>query len=157
MFVNEMHIDEQRNYSANCSGIVPVWTITMVMIPQSAVDRRAADRFSPQVGYSRVVVSVDKPDHSHDEFEGHAYDVSVSGLRFELDEPLEEGTPIEVELHLPGMLQSIRSTGRVVRVLDELDDVGPQRMAVTFRSFSSPLDASRLTKHLASGYFGPER
>jgi len=128
----------------------------MVMMPQSAADRRAADRFSPSVGYSRVVVSVDKPDRSHGEFEGHAYDVSVNGLRFELDEPLEEGTPIEVELHLPGMLQSIRSTGRVVRVLDEFDDAGPRRMALTFRSFSSPLDASRLTKHLASGYFGPE-
>jgi len=129
----------------------------MVMIPQSAADRRSADRFAPQVGYSRVVVSVDKPNRSHNEFEGHAYDVSVNGLRFELDEPLEEGTPIEVELHLPGMLQSIRSTGRVVRVLDELDEAGPQRMAVAFRSFASPLDASRLTKHLASGFFGPER
>ena len=129
----------------------------MVMIPQSAVDRRVADRFSPQVGYSRVVVSVDKPDRPQSAFEGHAYDVSVNGLRFELDEPLEEGTPIEVELHLPGMLKSIRSTGRVVRVLDDLEDAGPQRMALTFRSFSSPLDASRLTKHLASGYFGSER
>jgi hypothetical protein len=129
----------------------------MVMTPQSAADRRAADRFAPQVGYSRVVVSVDKPNRSHNAFEGHAYDVSVNGLRFELDEPLEEGTPIEVELHLPGLLQSIRSTGRVVRVLDELEEAGPQRMAVAFRSFSSPLDASRLTKHLASGFFGPER
>lgn len=129
----------------------------MVMIPQSAVDRRVADRFSPQVGYSRVVVSVDKPDRPQSAFEGHAYDVSVNGLRFELDEPLEEGTPIEVELHLPGMLKSIRSTGRVVRVLDDHEDAGPQRMALTFRSFSSPLDASRLTKHLASGYFGSER
>jgi hypothetical protein len=129
----------------------------MVMIPQSAADRRAADRFAPQVGYSRVVVSVDKPNRSHNAFEGHAYDVSLNGLRFELDEPLEEGTPIEVELHLPGLLQSIRSTGRVVRVLDELEEAGPQRMAVAFRSFSSPLDASRLTKHLASGFFGPER
>lgn len=137
--------------------LFPNWTITMVMAPQSAADRRAADRFSPQVGYSRVVVSVEKPNRVQSEFEGHAYDVSVNGLRFELDEPLEEGTPIEVELHLPGMLQSIRSTGRVVRVLDDLDDAGPQRMALTFRSFSSPLDASRLTKHLASGYFGPER
>jgi hypothetical protein len=129
----------------------------MVMIPQSAADRRAADRFAPQVGYSRVVVSVDKPNRSHNAFEGHAYDVSLNGLRFELDEPLEEGTPIEVELHLPGLLQSIRSTGRVVRVLDEFEEAGPQRMAVAFRSFSSPLDASRLTKHLASGFFGPER
>lgn len=129
----------------------------MVMIPQSAADRRAADRFAPQVGYSRVVVSVDKPNRSHNAFEGHAYDVSLNGLRFELDEPLEEGTPIEVELHLPGLLQSIRSTGRVVRVLDELEEAGPQRMAVAFRSFSSPLDASRLTKHLESGFFGPER
>ncbi len=129
----------------------------MVMIPQSAADRRAADRFSPQVGYSRVVVSVDKPNRSGSPLEGHAYDVSLSGLRFELDEPLEEGTPIEVELHLPGLLHSIRSTGRVVRVLDELEDAGPQRMALAFRSFPSPLDASRLTKHLASGYFGPEQ
>jgi hypothetical protein len=54
-------------------------------------------------------------------------------------------------------LKSIRSKARVVRIFDEDGDHGPRRMAATFQSFHSPLDASRLTTHLGSGYFGPEK
>ncbi len=127
------------------------------------INRRAADRFSPPVGYSRVVIVPDstelKPrsDEAEHSLEGHAYDVSLNGLRFELDEPLDEGTKVDVELHLPGLLRSIRTKGRVVRVFDEDGDEGPKRMAVTFQSFDNPADASRLTAHLGSGFFGSER
>ncbi|MSR68843.1 MAG: PilZ domain-containing protein [Phycisphaerales bacterium] len=128
-------------------------------------NRRAADRFAPRVGYSRVVIVPDgvEPNPNADKesadspFEGHAYDVSLNGLRFELDEPLEEGTKVDVELHLPGLLRSIRTKGRIVRVFDEDGDQGPKRMAVTFQSFENPVDASRLTTHLGSGFFGHER
>lgn len=126
-------------------------------------NRRAADRFAPAVGYSRVVIVPDGTtvpecnECGDSPFEGHAYDVSLNGLRFELDEPLEEGTVVGVELHLPGLLRSIRSKGRVVRVFDEDGDSGPKRMAVTFQSFDTPVDACRLTAHLGSGFFGHER
>ncbi|MSR44847.1 MAG: PilZ domain-containing protein [Phycisphaerales bacterium] len=120
-------------------------------------NRRAADRFAPPTGYTRVVIAPDTKDAPPARFEGHAYDISLSGLRFELDEPLEEGEHVIVELHLPGLLRSIRSSARVVRLLDEDGDAGPRRMAATFHAFETPTDASRLTTHLGSGYFGPER
>lgn len=138
-------------------------TVNVPRTESDSANRRAADRFAPVVGYSRVVIVPDgvevKPSDSaeHSPFEGHAYDVSLNGLRFELDEPLEEGTNVDVELHLPGLLRSIRSKGRVVRVFDEDGDQGPKRMAVTFQSFENPADASRLTAHLGSGFFGSER
>lgn len=120
-------------------------------------NRRAADRFAPLTGYTRVVIAPEQKTAQHTEFEGHAYDVSLSGLRFELDEPLKEGSSIDIELHLPGLLSSIRSKARVVRIFDEDGDNGPRRIAATFQSFHSPLDASRFTAHLGSGYFGLEK
>ena len=120
-------------------------------------NRRAADRFAPMIGYTRVVIAPEQKTPKHIEFEGHAYDVSLTGLRFELDEPLEEGSSVEIELHLPGLLTSIRSKARVVRIFDEDGDHGPRRMAATFQGFHSALDASRLTTHLGSGYFGCEK
>lgn len=120
-------------------------------------NRRAADRFAPVTGYTRVVIAPEQKTAKNTEFEGHAYDVSLNGLRFELDEPLEEGSSVDIELHLPGLLSSIRSKARVVRIFDEDGDNGPRRMAATFKSFHSPLDASRFTTHLGSGYFGPEK
>lgn len=120
-------------------------------------NRRAADRFAPKTGYTRVVIAPEQKNSKPTEFEGHAYDVSLNGLRFELDEPLEEGASVEIELHLPGLLNSIRTKGRVVRIFDEDGDPGPCRMAATFQGFHTPLDASRLTTHLGSGYFGPEK
>jgi len=135
----------------------------MKMVETIEDNRRAADRFAPKTGYSRVVIvpEVKKPDSANSpdsaNLEGHAYDVSLNGLRFELDEPLEEGSSVEIELHLPGLLNSIRTKGRIVRVFDEDGDPGPRRMAMTFQGFHTPLDASRLTTHLGGGYFGPEK
>ena len=131
--------------------------MTMVGTRIHEENRRKADRFAPMTGYTRVVIAPGQKTPEQTEFEGHAYDVSLSGLRFELDEPLEEGSCVELELHLPGLLNSIRSKARVVRIFDEDGDHGPRRMAATFQSFHSPLDASRLTTHLGSGYFGPEK
>ena len=129
----------------------------MNMVETIQDNRRAADRFAPKTGYSRVVVAIEPTNPNAKPVEGHAYDVSLNGLRFELDEALEEGELVGIELHLPGLLGSIKSKGRVVRVFDEDGDFGPRRMAVTFQGFDTPLDASRLTTHLGSGYFGPER
>ncbi|MSQ90380.1 MAG: PilZ domain-containing protein [Phycisphaerales bacterium] len=129
----------------------------MKMSEREQDNRRAADRFAPQIGYTRVVIATELQDAPPTAFEGHAYDISLSGLRFELDEPLETGDKVVIELHLPGLLRSIRTTAHVVRILDEDGEAGPRRMAATFHAFESPVDATRLTTHLGSGYFGPER
>src|SRR5438309_785439 len=33
--------------------------------------------------------------------EGHSYDISEGGVQFELDEPVEAGTPVAIEIALP--------------------------------------------------------
>jgi hypothetical protein len=86
---------------------------------------------------------------------GHAYDVSTTGMRFELDEPLDIGSEVELRAMLPGVdAGTFRAKGKVVRcVNDELDegmaDLGPSRMAITFTSFASDPDHNRLRGYLS--------
>lgn len=81
---------------------------------------------------------------------GHIYDVSLSGMRFEIDEPLNPGTSIEVRGILPGQDQlSFRATGHIVRFHDDEPEAGPTRMGMTFDQFHSDIDHDRL-----SGYLG---
>jgi hypothetical protein len=79
---------------------------------------------------------------------GHIYDVSLSGMRFEIDHPLEPGTEIEVRGMLPGQATvNFRASGTVVRFHDE-DEVGPIRMGMRFDHFESELDQLRLSSYL---------
>ncbi len=124
-------------------------------------NRRTADRFTPGLGYSSVVVASDRDSagvqgvitEPKPPQVGHLYDISVSGVRFELDEPLEEGESIVMSISLPGLSEPILTKGRVVRVYDEDGDPGPRRMAATLRSFADPVDATRLARLLGSGFY----
>ena len=79
---------------------------------------------------------------------GHIYDVSLSGMRFELDEALPAGTAIEVRALLPGKSQTVvRVTGRVARIHDDKEP-GPARMGLMIDSFQSELDRERLASYL---------
>ncbi len=80
---------------------------------------------------------------------GHIYDVSLSGMRFELDHPLKPGTEIEVRGVLPGNdYIAFRAAGQIVRFHDDLDEPGPVRMGMRFERFESDTDESRLTHYL---------
>ncbi len=82
---------------------------------------------------------------------GYIYDISLSGMRFELDNPVEPGTKLDVRGMLPGANQiTFRATGRVVRYHDEPDEPGPVRMALTFSQFRSDLDELRLSTYLCT-------
>lgn len=82
---------------------------------------------------------------------GHIYDVSLSGMRFELDEPLQPGTNIEVRGILPGQEQMcFRATGQIVRFHDDEPEAGPTRMGMTFTQFHSDVDLDRLTGYLGN-------
>lgn len=82
---------------------------------------------------------------------GHIYDVSEVGMRFELDEALEPGTPIEVRAMLPGARHIVfNASGRVVRLHDDVDERGPMRMGMIFDSFSGEEDQSKLVDYLGS-------
>ena len=80
---------------------------------------------------------------------GHIYDVSLSGMRFELDESLDPGTEIEVRGMLPGSNNiAFRAAGPVVRFHDEAQEPGPVRMGMSFSRFQSESDQSRLQDYI---------
>jgi hypothetical protein len=93
--------------------------------------------------------------------QGHAYDISVGGMRFEIDQPIEPGTSIALRIELPGA-QSLRPSERrpvyvfanVVWVEEEdLDQSGPVRMACVFTDFVGADDHDRLLGRLRSGRY----
>ncbi|MFI4861007.1 MAG: PilZ domain-containing protein [Phycisphaerales bacterium JB063] len=80
---------------------------------------------------------------------GHLYDISASGMRFELDMPLEVDAQIEVRGMLPGKDHtSFRAIGRVVRLHSDAEDLGPAVMGMVFEQFRSPMDYQRLLAYL---------
>lgn len=135
----------------------------------ATAERRRFERFTVEPMYSSVEVSVlaepsvEPPSavrraakHADGAFEcqprlGHAYDLSLCGVRFELDEALPRGARTRIEIMLPGCTEPIRARGRIVRVFDAVDDPGPRRMAIAFERFEG---ASRtaLARHLADGW-----
>lgn len=125
------------------------------------VNRRQYERFLLQPMYTYVRVRpLDRDAYA---FEGHAYDLSESGARFELDQPLAPGTPIAMEIQLPGL--GIAGTpdigpGRAIYVIGNLiwldDDgveAGPVRMAVAFTRFCREGDRARLIRTLSAGRY----
>ena len=78
---------------------------------------------------------------------GYIYDISTSGMRFELDVVLEPGTEIEVRAMLPGTNQvTFDACGKVVRIHD--DEPGPCRMGMTFDHFRHHADRRELHAYL---------
>jgi hypothetical protein len=82
---------------------------------------------------------------------GHAYDISESGVRLELDEPLPTGESVDLRLSLPGEHNAVSVVGDVVWVNDAEDDPGPRRMALRFTSFAHEDDRDRLVRFLGRG------
>lgn len=143
------------------------------MVPVEAPNRRSSDRLRFSPAYTRVVVIPSTPVEGSaargvievdgvelgpefdldlgtpaDGLEGHGYDVSMSGMRFEIDEELPKGSEVAIDLYPPADTQPIRMRGTVVRVFSSDDDPGPRRMAVQFTSFATPRDRERLAARL---------
>ena len=115
-----------------------------------SIDRRRHDRFELVPMYTSVTVQSVANLQMRTRV-GHAYDLSESGVRLELDEALEEGERVTVHLGLPGEQWSITATAEVIWVNAEIDDPGPRRMALSFIAYSSPGDRARLMRFLGSG------
>jgi len=103
-------------------------------------------------------VAVQCPDAKNFDNEGHVYDISEGGVRFELDEPLVPGMPVSLRIVLPGGDASSRDQGvlvhaSVVWVDDDQDEPGPVRMAASFTRFAHAADREKLMKQLSSGRF----
>jgi hypothetical protein len=119
--------------------------------------QHARYRLAPM--YTPVTLrSIDNPKRV---LEGHVYNVSEGGLQFELDEAIEAGTPVTIELTLPlgegevwdgvSDLPVIRIDGNVVWA-DE-DEPGPVRMAMIFTRFASQIERELLSSRVLGQKF----
>src|SRR5690606_6562887 len=80
---------------------------------------------------------------------GYVYDISRSGMRFELDDAIEPGAMVQVRVMLPGPSTTMfTATGRVVRLHDDQGEPGPMRMGMTFDRFKSSQDSERLSAYI---------
>ena len=118
----------------------------------SASNRRQHERVSVAPMYTHVGVTVPGMGAP---MQGHSYDVSEGGVQIELDDAIEAGTTVELELVLPllGRIRLadeeriVRVTGNVVWVDDS--EPGPVRLAVAFTRFASEADRARLIEQIA--------
>ncbi len=123
---------------------------------QHITERRRHDRFTVEPMYSSVTVRrILRGVLADEAVEGNAYNLSLGGIRFELDAPLPKGALISIEIELPGCPAPICATARVVRVFSAIDDPGPRRMAVEFASFAQDSRAT-LERYLAQKWLRAE-
>jgi len=120
----------------------------MSSFTQRVAEARIAPRLSLPAAYTLVRVKPVGGDRYR--WTGHIYDISLTGMRFELDAPLPPGSEVEVRGMLPGHHHTtFRATGRVVRIHDDQDsDGGPSRMAMTFDKFQTTIDQRKLMDYL---------
>ncbi len=118
--------------------------------PSDSIDRRACERFTLMPMYTSVAAKR-LADDAAEELAGHAYDISEAGVRIELDQALEPGESITVDLTLPGAASTVAASADVVWVNDAMDDPGPRRMALRFTNFRSAEDHDCLRRYLGSG------
>jgi len=84
---------------------------------------------------------------------GHIYNISESGMHFEVDQPIDPGTEVEISAMLPGPVHRVlHATGRVVRLHDDADDPAPIRMALAFSRFQRPADHQQLKRYLDEAF-----
>lgn len=116
---------------------------------ESAAEARTAPRLRVPAMYT--LVRARQVGETKYPWTGYIYDVSESGMRFELDEPIEPGTQLEVRAMLPGAMHTtFTATGTVVRIHDTEEDHmgGPVRMAMNFDQYTTETDRRRVTNYL---------
>ncbi len=123
------------------------------------INRRQHERFAVSPMYTPVKARL----LSEDGFtrEGHAYDVSEGGIRFELDDPIEAGTPVALQIELPrggARSQADTGPGRAVFVIANVvwcdtEDPGPAKMAAAVTRYPREGDKQRLLRQLSAGQF----
>lgn len=117
-------------------------------------ERRQHPRFRMPHMYTPIALR--RVDEEHFDHHGHAYDLSLGGVRFELDRGIEPGTPVVLQLMLPslrltegadGPRRAIFAFANIVWIEDEFEP-GPVRMAAAFTRFARAGDDVRLSRHL---------
>lgn len=121
------------------------------------INRRQFPRFQLEAMYTPIAVRL--LDSEIFTIEGHAYDISEGGIRFELDRAVAPGTRIAMQITLPNHDISEPGPGRSVFVfanvvwLEDEDEPGPVRMAAVFTHFARANDKDRLIRQFATGRY----
>ena len=111
------------------------------------VPSRQRERLKVPAMYTQVRAKL--PGAARYTLSGHLYDVSMTGLRFELDEPLPSGQHVHLRVQLPGSEQAVvRLEGSIVRLHDESNEPGPVRMGARIERFLWPTDEAVLEDYL---------
>ena len=116
-------------------------------MPGKHQKRRESERIRVQPMYSAVTACTGDADNPV-RLLGHVYDISESGVRIELDNPLDPGQIVSLQLALPGANAVVEAAASVVWVHDEQDDPGPRRMALKFTEFLNRSDHTRLVEYI---------
>ena len=122
-------------------------------------DRRRFPRFELEAMYTTIAVRT----LDQDEFtlQGHSYDISEGGMRFELDRGLECGTEVAMTINLPTMNGGTDALGpenavfvfaTIVWIEDE-NEPGPIKMAAVFNRWARQGDRERLLAELGKGAY----
>lgn len=122
----------------------------------SQINRRKHERFIVPPMYTPICVRL--LDDTNTTMDGHAYDVSESGIQFELDRSIAPGTPVAIQIMLPQgdqdeLGRSVFVIANVVWLTDDSDEPGPSRMAAVFSSFARLGDRERLIRQLVRSRF----
>ncbi len=121
------------------------------MATNCTFNRRRHERFQLMPMYTTVTAHLHQAEDNA-ELAGHAYDISESGVRIELDDAVAPGHDLDVQITVPADSLDITASGSVIRCYESDDDPGPRRIAVEFKHFASDDDRKRLIHWLASGH-----
>ena len=122
-------------------------------------DRRRFPRFELEAMYTTIAVRT----LDQDEFrlQGHSYDVSEGGIRFELDRGIERGTEVAMMINLPTMNDGSDAYGPEAAVfvfativwIEDENEPGPIKMAAVFNRWARRGDRERLLAELGKGVY----
>ncbi|MBY0307720.1 MAG: PilZ domain-containing protein [Phycisphaerales bacterium] len=119
-------------------------------------DRRRYPRFALEAMYTTL--SVRTLDADEFTLDGHSYDISEGGIRFELDRAVERGTQVAMRINLPTMNYDGEPDDAVyvfatVVWIDDEDEPGAVKMAAVFNRWARVGDRERLLAELAKGHY----
>lgn len=120
------------------------------------LNRRRFQRYALQPMYTPI--SVRMHDGVGPQIDGHAYDISEGGIRFELDERVAAGTPLIMQVTLPTEMNDIGPGPTItafatVAWVEEDDEHPPYRSAAVFTGFAKAGDRDRLVRAFSSGRY----
>lgn len=124
----------------------------------TVLNRRRFQRFMLRPMYAPISIRPAAGADAGCAAEGHAYDISEGGIRFEADERFPVGALVAMHITLPTDSADLGPGPTIVVFAtiawnEEDDEHPPYRSAATFTRFARLGDRDRLTRAFSSGRF----